>query len=92
MSLSTNWTKFTILLIIWAILVLATVTVMILMVSEIAEAHHMLRTINTTTSYIEKLLIIAHSSSHILTAMLYAIILLTLVILDIVVAKEMFKE
>jgi hypothetical protein len=72
--------------------VLATIAVLILMVSEIAEAHQIAKTINITTQYIEKLVIIAHSSLHILLAIVYAIILLILVVLDIVVAKEMFKE
>jgi 3-dehydroquinate dehydratase len=62
------------------------------MISEMVEAHQLVKTINTTTHHIEKLVIIAKSSTHTLTAMLYAIILLVLVVLDIVVAKEMFKE
>jgi predicted secreted protein len=92
MSLSSSWTRFTVLLIIWIILAFATITTALLMIMEIAEAYHLIQTINISTPYIEKLMIITHSSSHILMGMLYAIILQTLVILDIVVAKEMFKE
>lgn len=94
MSQSTSWIRFTLLLIIWTILVLATVAVITLMILEIAEAHSILRTIDNASHIplTEKLLIIVNSSSHILMAMLYAIILLTLVVLDIAVAKEMFKE
>jgi len=94
MSQSTSWIRFTLLLIIWTILVLATVAVITLMILEIAEAHSILRTIDNASHIplTEKLLTIVNSSSHILMAMLYAIILLTLVVLDIAVAKEMFKE
>jgi hypothetical protein len=62
------------------------------MILEISEAHHLLLKIINTTPYTEKLLIIAHSSSHILLAILYAILLIPLIVLDIVVVKEMFKE
>ena len=94
MSQSTSWIRFTLLLIIWTILVLATVAVITLMILEIAEAHSILRTIDNASHIplTEKLLTIVNRSSHILMAMLYAIILLTLVVLDIAVAKEMFKE
>jgi len=84
--------RFTALLILWTFLLIATFITLFLMITEIAEAQHLVRIINITTPYIEKLLIIVHSSSHILLAMLYAVLLAILVVLDIVVAKEMFKE
>ena len=87
MSLSSSWARFTLLLIIWTLLVLATVATIVLMLSEMVEAHSMVKTINMTTPYTEKLVIIAKSAFHVLMAILYAVILLALVILDIAVAK-----
>jgi hypothetical protein len=72
--------------------VLATVATLVLMVSEIVDAYNTAKTINITTPHTEKLVIVQHSTFHVLMAILYAVILLALVILDIVVAKEMFKE
>jgi len=84
--------RFIALLIIWTLLLIATFITLTLMISEITEAQQLVKIMNLTTPYMEKLVIIVHSTSHTLLALLYAVLLTLLVALDIVVAKEMFKE
>jgi hypothetical protein len=89
MCSNTSWPRFASLLILWTLLLTATFTVLLMMVPEVVEASKLLKAINTTTPYLEKLALIAQSSAHVLLAMLYAILLLILVVLDIEVAREL---
>jgi hypothetical protein len=61
---STNWTKFTLLMILWTTLITIAALVAMLLALEIHTAHREIQIINATMPYTEQLIHIAKSASH----------------------------